>query len=213
MDTAKHSDAKRKPVIGLMGAPGSGKSFIAQLFAEQGAAVIDADALAREAMAEPQVRKQLVAWWGRDILDAEGHVDRRAVGAKVFEDDEALRRLETLVHPRVHARRNELRAKHEADPAVQAIVEDCPLLLETGLDRACDVLVYVEAPYAVRAARVRQQRGWSAAELERREKNQAPLDTKRARADDVIDNGAGRASAREQVRRVLSRVLQQANTD
>lgn len=197
-----------KPVIGLLGAPGSGKSFVAGLFAREGAAVIDADRLAREAMDEPAVRAELVRWWGDDVLDAAGQVDRRAVGAKVFKDAAALKRLESLVHPRVHAGRRRLRSAYEADASVRAIVEDCPLLLETGLDGECDVLVYVDAPLTVRRQRVLASRGWTEEELARREKNQWPLDRKRGRADYVIDNGAGELPAQEHVRRVLSRILQ-----
>ncbi|MFA9477521.1 dephospho-CoA kinase [Phycisphaerales bacterium AB-hyl4] len=200
--------ARHKPVIGLLGAPGSGKSFVAKVFQEHGAGVIDADRLAREALDEPTVRETLRQWWGDAVIDEHGRVDRRAVGERVFDDPAALRRLEAVVHPRVHAGRAAMRAKYEADPGVRAIVEDCPLLLEQGLDGDCDVLVFVDAPQAVREARVRERRGWSSAELARREKNQASLDIKRERADHIVNNGAERLLAYEQARRVLSQILQ-----
>ncbi|MEX0653428.1 MAG: dephospho-CoA kinase [Phycisphaeraceae bacterium] len=205
---ARPAAPTRKPVIGLLGAPGSGKSFVARLFEREGAAVIDADRLARETLDEPAVREQVRQWWGPGVLDADGRIDRKALGAIVFDNPEALHQLESLVHPRVHERRQALREQHGADPAVRAIVEDSPLLLEQGVDAECDVLVFVDASRAVREQRVRETRGWSSAELDRREKNQASLDMKRNRADYVLDNGVGEPLVREQARHALSQILQ-----
>lgn len=196
--------SSHKPVIGLLGAPGAGKSAAAHHFATLGCAVIDADILAKEALEEPEVRERIVEWWGPGMLNGQGRVDRKRLADVVFNDDSALKRLESLTHPRVHAKRAELRQKYEADPAVKAIVEDCPLLLETELDQEMDVLVFVDAPPAVRQQRLRASRGWSAGEIDRREKNQLPLDTKRARADYVVNNGASERICIEEVTRVLS---------
>lgn len=194
------------PVIGLLGAPGSGKSFVAGLWREMGAAVIDADAIARELLDDAEVRGTLSGWWGPGVLTADGRVDRSAVGAKVFDDPGELARLESLIHPRVNARRSQLRQMYRADPAVTAIIEDCPLLLERELEGDCDVLVYVDVPRETRLRRVSETRGWSAEELDRREKNQWPLDTKRARADYVLDNDADPSAVRIQARQLLDRV-------
>lgn len=196
-----------KPVIGLMGAPGSGKSFVAELFGRLGCAVIDADAIAKAQLEDEAVKRQLAVWWGGAVLDPQGAVDRKAVGQIVFGDPQQKKRLEGLIHPRVHARRRELRFEHFQNPAVRAVVEDSPLLLESGIDRECDVLVYVEADRAVREARVRESRGWSAQELLRREAAQASLDTKRQQADYVIQNHAGPEQTFEQVRRVFDSIL------
>lgn len=195
-----------KPIIGLLGAPGSGKSLIARQFQQLGCAVIDADQLAREALNEPSVREQLRQWWGDQVVDEAGRVNRSAVGAIVFEDQTQLRRLEALTHPRVNARRQALRGQYQADPNVRAIVEDCPLLLEKQLTEGVDVLVYVDAPFEVRLQRVQQQRGWTAEELRRRENLQWPLDIKKNRADYVVTNHADEAESFDQVRRVLSQI-------
>lgn len=206
-DEIQPPPAGHKPVIGLLGAPGSGKSYVARRFEALGCAVIDADVLAREALQEPAVRDRLVEWWGERVLDGAEGVDRRAVGRIVFNDREALAALEGLTHPRVGAKRRALRERYQADPAVVAIVEDSPLLMEKGLDAEVGVLVFVEAPWAERLARVRAERGWDEAELARREKNQSPLDTKRRRADYVVQNHKGVSDVLSQVRRVLFLIL------
>ena len=202
MTTAAH-----KPVIGLLGGPGSGKSFVAQAFAAQGCGVIDADRIAREALDDPEVRSQLVAWWGGDIVTPDGRVDRKAVARIVFDQPAELQRLESAVHPRVAARRAELRRAFNADPKIRAIIEDVPLLLEKNLDAGCDVLVFVDAPRTVRLERVARTRGWTEADLDAREKNQLPLDSKRRAADYVLDNSAGESQLSEQVRTVLAQLF------
>lgn len=204
-------DAKSKPVIGLLGAPGSGKSYVARLLAQEGAAVIDADAIAREVINRPEVRGTLADWWGTEVLQEDGRVNRSAVGAKVFDDPCELARLESLIHPKVNARRGELRELYRGDEDVLAIVEDCPLLLERELEGDCDVLVYVDVPLETRQERVARTRGWSADELARREKNQMPLDMKRARADYVFDNDADQSAVQTQARRLLDWALSKSS--
>ena len=195
------------PILGLLGGPGSGKSFIARLFADEGCGVIDADRIAREALERVDVKAALRDWWGGGVFDDAGRVDRAAVGKIVFDDSDQLERLESIVHPRVHEKREAMRAAMRDDPGVVAIVEDCPLLLESGLDAGCDALVFVEASRGVRLRRVAEHRGWDAAELDRREAKQTPLDTKRERADYVLRNDADEGLARREVRRVLSSIL------
>lgn len=198
----------RKPVIGLMGGIGSGKSRVAAMFAALGCAVIDADALAREALDNPEVVESVRSWWGARVVDDEGRVDRKAVARIVFADPTELRRLEELTHPLVLARRAELRARYMANPSVLAIIDDTPLLIEKGLDRDCDVLVFVDAPFEVRLERVARTRGWTRDELRSREKMQTPLDIKRQRADYVLQNGAEASGCEAHVQHVLSQILQ-----
>lgn len=207
-----------KPVIGLMGGIGSGKSLVARQFAELGCGVIDADQLARDAYADPAVVGQIVDWWGKAVInEQDGHgdgqvseavtLDRRKIAAIVFDQPAERERLEGLIHPVVHTGRKVLRERFEADSGVVAIVEDCPLLLEVGLEDECDVLVFVDSPRDQRLARVQSTRGWDEAELTRREKNQIGLDKKVDRADYVLKNDAGEAECFAHVRRVLSQIL------
>jgi dephospho-CoA kinase len=199
-----------KPIIGLMGGPGSGKSTVARCFAELGCAVIDADKLAHDALLQGDVMAEVRQRWGGEVFGDSGAIDRKKLGGVVFADTDALRALEAIVHPRVHAGRQRERDLQRADAGVVAIVEDCPLLLESELADQCDVLVFVEVPEALRLKRVAESRGWDAAELRKRDKSQLPLDTKRREADYVIRNDRDLDHTREQVRSVLHRITHTA---
>jgi dephospho-CoA kinase len=205
MSTWKHN--RSKPVIGLAGGIGSGKSTVARLFGSLGCTVIDADALAHQALAEPGVQAGLRAWWGEGVFNPDGSVNRKAVGERVFSDEAARQRLNALVHPRVMARRDVLMREALADVSVKAIVWDTPLLFETGLDRECDALVFVNALLEQRLRRVSTTRGWDEPELTRREKMQLPLDKKREKADYCVENSGEVNASLNQVQRVLSQIL------
>jgi dephospho-CoA kinase len=195
-----------KPVIGVAGGIGSGKSFVARLFGELGAMVISSDELIKEAYADEEVRQAVRRQWGEQFLRPDGSVDREKVSGRIFTDPQARQWLEGLLHPRVARRRQELMEQRADDPQVLAYVWDTPLLFETGLNSQCDRVVFVDAPDAVRLQRVRQNRGWDASELRRRENLQLPLDRKREMSDHVISNAADADFARMQVAEVLSRI-------
>jgi dephospho-CoA kinase len=195
------------PIIGITGGIGSGKSFVASLFAELGCFVISSDAQVRLAYDDPHIRRQLRDWWGSDIFKPDGSVDRKAIARLIFSDDQQRRRLENLLHPWIAQQRDEWMKSAAVDPKVKAIIWDTPLLHETGLDQKCDAVVFVDAPADIRFNRVRDTRGWDAAEIIRRENLQWPLDKKRSLAHYVVVNTADAASCRSQVREILSRIL------
>ncbi|NJL31489.1 MAG: dephospho-CoA kinase [Phycisphaerales bacterium] len=194
-------------MIGLLGGIGAGKSTVAQCFAQLGCAVIDADALAKSMLHEPAIKEQLVARWGPIILDAQGQVDRAAVGKIVFASTLERVFLEGLIHPPVLAERARLKQVYQGNPQVVAIVDDTPLLLEKELHRDCNVLIFVDAPLVTRQQRVMNKRGWSVDELNKRQSAQIALDKKAQLADYCVDNSADQAHCLEQVRRVLSQIL------
>jgi len=200
-----------KPIIGIAGGIGSGKTFVAQLFAELGCMVISSDELVRQAYKDPTVKRTLKQWWGDLMFDASGEVDRSAVARKIFTSPSERQRLERLLHPLANQMRQRMMEHAAEDPKVVAFVWDTPLLFETELNKLCDRVVFVEAPLSVRVARVAERRGWTAQELEQRENLQLPLDNKRRLSDDVIVNAADAENdvnrLREQVREVLSRIL------
>jgi len=196
-----------RPVIGIAGGIGSGKSFVARLLGELGCAVVDSDAQVTAAYRDPAVRETIRRWWGDGMFREDGEINRPAVAKKVFADEAERRRLEGMIHPWVaEARRQEMSAAAE-DPQVVAYVWDTPLLFEAGLNAECDTVVFVDAPLEQRLARVRQCRGWDEAELLRRQKSQWPLDKKQRISDYVVTNTADADDARGQVREVLSRIL------
>ncbi len=178
----------RKPVVGLIGGIGSGKSRVAAEFARHGARVIVGDQLGHEALRQPAVKEQIAARWGRDVFDAAGEVDRRRLARIVFADPAELRALEALTFPWIERRLAEEIVLARQDPAVRLIVVDAAVLLEAGWNRCCDRVVYVHAPRAVRHRRVAEQRGWTAKEVEARANSQMSLTDKVTRADDVVDN-------------------------
>ena len=196
-----------KPIIGIAGGIGSGKSTVARLFGEMGAFVIDSDAMVRAAYKDERVKQQLKKWWGAMLFDPNGEVDRSAVWRKVQDRPEDLRRLEQLLHPMVNEARERLMKSKAEDPDVVAFVWDTPLLFETGLNEHCDAVVFVEAPRELRERRVQETRGWGPEELARRENLQMPLDNKRQISDYEVVNTADESYARGQVREVLSRIL------
>lgn len=196
-----------KPIIGLVGGIGSGKSHVAGLFAQLGCLVIDSDAQVREAYELPEVRATLRAWWG-DAVDVNGQVNRPEIARRVFSDEGERKRLEGLLHPLVARLRDALMERHAADPAVLAYVWDTPLLVETGLYRECDVVVFVDTPAEERLERVMRDRGWSRQQWEEREKTQAALDIKRKVAKYMVRNTARADDVRSQVRSVLSQILE-----
>ena len=196
-----------KPIIGIAGGIGSGKSFVASLFGEIGCLVISSDNQVAAAYRAEDIKQTLRGWWGDEVIKADGEVDKRFIAAKVFNSPDERRRLEGLIHPRVHEmRRREMEAA-AGDSSVKAFIWDTPLLFETGLNKECDAVVFVDSPLPLRLERVSQKRAWDEAELLRREKSQHPLDSKREISDYVVSNTADAGFARRQVQDVLSRIL------
>jgi dephospho-CoA kinase len=185
-------------VIGLLGGVGSGKSSVAGAFGHLGARVVDADAIVHGLYASRPFLGRLERRFGRDVIASDGRLDRRALADIVFRDPKKLRALERMVHPAVLREiRREIRSR--SGPRTPLVL-DVPLLLETGLDRDCDVLVYVAVPARLRLERLAKQRSVSKAEAARRARFQRPLAEKKRRADVIVDNSRTRAHVARQVR-------------
>jgi dephospho-CoA kinase len=174
--------------VGLTGNIGSGKTSVARLLAERGAAVIDADALAREATEDPEVLEAIARDLGSELVRG-GRLDRAATARRVFADPVARSRLNAIVHPwvrRVSDERAAELARGERPPPV--IVFDIPLLYENGLERGMDVVVVVDVPLEARVRRVQARSDLDADEIGARDAAQMPLSEKVSRADFVVDN-------------------------
>ncbi|HEX2074465.1 MAG TPA: dephospho-CoA kinase [Geodermatophilus sp.] len=171
--------------IGLTGGIGSGKSTVAALLAARGARIVDADVIAREVVAPgtPGLAAVVQAF-GKQVLTPDGALNRPALAAVVFADPEARRRLDGIVHPLVRERARQLVAEAPEDAVV---VQDVPLLVETGQAAAYDLVLVVEADLDTRIARL-VQRGLTEEDARARIAAQATDEQRRAVADVVLDN-------------------------
>jgi dephospho-CoA kinase len=193
-----------KPVIGLIGAIGAGKSTAARCFAVRGGFAIDADALGHEALKQPAIVAAIVSRWGERVLKPDGTLDRRAIGRIVFANSAERAALEELVFPYIEKRIREQIARGMADPNSRFVVLDAAVLLEAGWNKQVDRIVYVDAPRDVRLARLAARSGWSDADLAAREAAQWPAEKKKSLADAVIINDANEAKLQVQVEKLVA---------
>lgn len=196
--------------VGLTGNIASGKSSVARVWQRLGAHVIEADLLAREAVApgSPGLRR-VVEVFGPDVIDSEGRLDRAALREIVFRDPEARARLEAITHPEIARLREEEEARLAA-AGVDLIVNDVPLLFEVGLEDAFDVIVLVDAPEEVRLERLVRDRGLSEAEARRMIEAQMPSDLKRPKSDIVIENTGSLQELEARAEEVWQRLRERA---
>jgi dephospho-CoA kinase len=196
--------------VALTGNIAAGKSAVAELFRAWGATLIDADRLAREAQAPGTTGLRAIAErLGQDLVGADGGLDRAALRRRVMADPAALAELNRIVHPEVFRRRRalEAEARRRGD---RIVVSDIPLLFEVADPAAFDVVVLVDAPEAVRRARLITERGLSALEADRMLAAQAPSGPKRERSTFVIDNDGDLATLEARAREVWTTLLARA---
>jgi len=176
-------------LVGLTGGVGSGKSTVSARLAELGAVVIDADAIAREVV-EPGTPglAAVVERFGKDVLDADGRLDRPKVAAIVFNDDAARADLNAIIHPLVGQRTGELMAA--AAPG-DIVIYDVPLLVESDMAAGFEVVIVVETDPELRVKRL-EQRGMPEADARARIAIQATDAQRRAVADELIENNGTR---------------------
>jgi dephospho-CoA kinase len=184
-------------MVGLSGGIGSGKSSVAARLAELGAIVVDADALAREVVARgTDGLAEVVAEFGPEVLTADGDLDRPAMGRLVFGDPARRAALERIIHPRVRARTAEVIA---AAPPDAVLVNDIPLLVETGQASWFELVVMVFAETGIRVGRLVRDRGMTEADARARIAAQASDEQRRAFGGVAIVNDGTPAELREAV--------------
>jgi dephospho-CoA kinase len=183
--------------IGLTGGIASGKSTVSRRLAELGATVVDADAIAR-ALQEPGQPglAGIVAEFGPGVLTAEGRLDRPALGALVFADPDTRARLNAVVHPLVRREAERLAAAAGEDAV---LVEDIPLLVETGQHGRFDLVLTVQAPERERVRRMVEDRGMAEADARARIAAQATDDQRAAVSSTVLVNDGTVEDLRERV--------------
>lgn len=183
---------RRMPVIGIVGGIGSGKSAVANwVAAHSNVVVLNADTLGHEALQMASVQEALRDRFGEAIIGEDGLVARSVLAQQVFGTDAihlaARHDLEQIVHPEIEHRIAESIATASTQK-FDAVLLDAAVLLEAGWRNKCDLVVFIDAPIEARLARVREHRGWTEEELQRRESSQWSLTEKRREADLIVTN-------------------------
>ena len=189
-------------LIGLTGIFGSGKSTVAGMLSELGAAVIDADTIVHDLYKkDPECRRRLIDIFGRGILNSSGNIDRRRVAEIVFKDSHAMDKLNAAVHPLVtrelNARLAELRRKHAKTAVIEA-----PLLLEAGWEHIVDEVWVVTAPRSVICRRLHLKNKMTADEVLTRIRMQQPVKELLKHASEVINTDTSMVHLKSKVQRL-----------
>jgi dephospho-CoA kinase len=188
-------------LVGLTGGIGTGKSTVARMLEKRGAVVFDADVLARQAVAPGTPGfDEVVERFGPNVLAPGGGLDREALASIVFADPAARRDLEGIVHPEV--RRMFAEGCEEYRDSDRVVVFSAPLLVETGMHTAFDLLIVVSAPVATQIERLMRDRGMPERDVQARIAAQLPLEAKAEVADVLVDNEGTLEDLEGQVERV-----------
>ena len=185
--------------VGLTGSIGMGKSTTAQMFRDEGIAVLDSDQIVHDLYRGAAVAPIAAAF--PDVV-IDGAVDRSALGLRVLGDPAAMEKLEAIVHPLVWTARDAFIQERQAQ-GDRIVVYDVPLLFETGADKSVDAIVVVTAPPELQKQRVLMRPGMTQEKFEAIAGKQTPDTEKRARADFIVETGEGLDAARAQVRHIL----------
>jgi dephospho-CoA kinase len=182
-------DSSKKPIIGILGGIGSGKSTVASELGKLGCKVIDADKIGHKALDKKDVRQKIIGLFGEGILGPSGRIDRRKLSDIVFADADKLLSLNRMIHPVILKRTEELIKRYSRQNQVKAIVLDMPLLVEVGWAKRCDKLIFVGCKHRLRVDRAKKM-GFDENQIKIREKFQISLDNKVDIADNRIDNNS-----------------------
>ena len=201
---------RRFLLVGLTGGIATGKSTVSAMLAHLGCRVIDADQLAREVVAPGQpAHAAIVAEFGPEVLQPDGYLDRKRLGAIVFNDPERRKRLNAITHPAVRLRQQRILSMLEEEEHDGLVIWDVPLLYETNGDAHVDRVVVVSTDEETELARLIGRDGAGEADARARIKSQMPVAEKARRAHYVIDNSGSRADTERQVRQVHRALLQE----
>jgi len=189
---------KKKPVIGILGGIGSGKSTVAAEFGKLGCGVIDADEIAHKLLEKKNVKEKIITLFG-PVLDSAGKIDRKKLADIVFADADKLSALTGILHPFVLTRTEQLINQYNQENQVEAIVLDMPLLMEVGWEKRCDKLIFVDCERPLRVNRMKKMGLFDENKFKIRENFQISLDNKVAIAENTINNNSGLSALVRQV--------------
>lgn len=195
--------ARRSLILGVTGGIASGKSLVTETFRSLGALVVSADELAREAVRPgSETLRRLVGQFGREILQTDGSLDRKALAERVFTDAGAREALNRITHPAIAALA-EKRLQELSRQAGRLVVYEAPLLFEAGAEKRVDAVLVVRIAEPLQVERLMRRDGLSEAQARARIASQMPQAEKVARADYVIDNSGSPEATSEQVRKIF----------
>jgi dephospho-CoA kinase len=199
---------RRFLLVGLTGSIATGKSTVSRMFAHLGARVIDADLLAREVVMPGQpAYARIVEEFGRQVVQEDGSLDRKALGALVFADAAKRRRLEEITHPAIGARQQRILSVLDEEAFEGVVIWDAALLFEGGGVAKMDRVVVVFADPETERRRLMERDGLSDAGARARIGSQMPIAEKAKLAHHVIDNSGTREETERQVRAVYGALL------
>ncbi|MDO4690858.1 MAG: dephospho-CoA kinase [Fusobacterium sp.] len=185
-------------IIGLTGGIASGKTTVSKILKTKGFLIYDADEIAREISKEEEVKKELISYFGEQILDKASNIDRKKLKDIVFKDKEKLEELNRIIHPRVYVFFKSIREKNDYK---KTIVFDVPLLFESGIDKLCDKILLVLANRELKIKRIIKRDGISKELAEKIIGSQMSDDEKIKKADIIIKNNDSIEDLKEQVER------------
>mgnify|MGYP000093473027 CR=1 FL=1 len=189
-------------IIGLTGGIATGKSESAKHFKKMGAYVIDADAISRKLTAKGMpALGEFVKYFGKGILRSDGALNRRKLAEIIFTDSESKLRVEKILHAYIISRINETVAKKYKK---YDIVINAPLLFEVGLDRICDKIVVIWAPYGVQAERLAARDRLNQEQVKKRINSQMPIEEKIKLADYVVDNTGSKSALGKKIKELYA---------
>jgi len=192
-----------KPIIGILGGIGSGKSTVAERLGKLGCAVINADALAKSLLENAEVKTQLRQAFGSGVFNSAGNVDKKALAKLAFEKKDTVETLNAIIHPKVYEKTEHLIKQYQTEKDVKAIVLDIPLLTETGWDKRCDKIIFVDCNEPLRLERTEKRGNVSLNELKKREKFQISLDKKANLAHYIVRNEADLSELDNQIGQIF----------
>lgn len=204
------SKIDKKPIIGILGGIGAGKTTVADEFKKLGCKVINADEIAHRLLDSAAIRKRLVNLFGEAILGAAGEINRKKLAEIAFEDREKVKSLNRILHPPVLAKTRKLIAEYSRRPRVRAIVLDMPLLAEVGWLDMCDKVIFIKCKKALRLKRAPKKGIFNETQLKKRENFQISLDKKAKVADNIIDNNSALSALTKKVTAIFSGIINQS---
>jgi len=193
--------------VGLTGGIACGKSTVSRMLEARGAAIVDADRIARDVVSPGRpALLDIRETFGDDVIGADGSLDRKRLGAIVFGDEAARKKLEAITHPRIRAEMKRQIEEWNAKEPGRLVVVDIPLLFESRLDRmfAFEDILVVYVPREVQLERLMARDGMSREDAERRIDAQLPIEEKRRLADVVVDNSGTLEETERQVEAYLA---------